>query len=394
MDPANTIISDKLLLSDIDLQVTSPSSTVSYGNNRPGDEVNNAEQVLISTPSLGTYTVTLRSKVFTEVTSQPLSLIITSGGYVHGKVISSSTTTFSTNELSCGTGNQMVTLQLLDHGGNGWGSGNSFLIQNEAETVTYYTFTMNGDVGKDSLQEAAFCLPEGVRYVAKLNQKGSNTKEMGVTIPQCDVYLSAQLTTRTLDLTTASQCNPCSTSSSYLLQTTLYGPTKGIPYGWKDEAKYGLYQQLNASAEVITTLGTLTTGVMNEREFCLPQGVYYLEFDNVPANDDVYVAGTEGVSSYRIELVNCGSDTTPSDDKFDDDLFPYPRISPGKGFKITINPSSSSNKCSYVLVSDTRDPLYPQDDDNAAAFGSNHMKTMEMMIALGLGVMSVLFLLR
>jgi hypothetical protein len=394
MDPANTIISDKLLLSDIDLQVTSPSSTVSYGNNRPGDEVNNVEQVLIPSPSLGTYLITLRSKVFTQVTSQPVSLVITSAGYVHNKIISSSSSSFSTNELSCASGEQMLTLQLLDNGGNGWGSGNSFIIQNEAETVTYDTFTMNGDVGKDSLQEKSICLPEGVKYIAKLNHKGSRVKEMGVTIPQCGIYLSSQFTTQTIDLTISSQCNPCSLITNYQLQTTLYGPTKGIAYGWKTDAKYSLYQQINETAEFINTLGTLTTGIISTRNFCLTSGVYYLEFDNVPANDDVYIGGTEGVSSYRIELRNCGTDTTPSDDMFDDDLFPYPRIAPGKGFKITISPSSSSNKCSYQLVTDSRDPIDPVDDDSAAPMSPSHLKTMEMMIAMVFGLMSVWHLLQ
>ena len=40
MDPVNHIISSRLLLHDIDLQVVAPSGEVFHGNNQPGDEVN------------------------------------------------------------------------------------------------------------------------------------------------------------------------------------------------------------------------------------------------------------------------------------------------------------------------------------------------------------------
>jgi hypothetical protein len=288
MDPVNTIISDKLLLSDIDLQIISPSATVFYGNNRPGDEVNNVEQVLIPSPVTGSYSVILRSKVFTEIVNQPVSLIITSGGgTVTNKVITTTSSSYSNNEISCTSNQQMITLELLDHGGNGWGSGNSFVIQDFAtESITYHTFTMNGDVGKDSYQEVSVCLTEGMKYVAKFIQNGSNKKEMSVTIPQCSVYLFGSdgddVTSQILDLTTSSVCNPCPSTTKYLLHTALYGPTEGIPYGWKSDSRYSLLQKIDANTSVVVTAGTLATGVKSSRDFCLASGVYYLEFDGVP----------------------------------------------------------------------------------------------------------------
>jgi hypothetical protein len=388
MDPANTIVSDKLLLSDIDLRIISPSSTVSYGNNRPGDEVNNVEQVMISTPSTGTYSVVLRSKVFTEVVNQPVSLIITSGGTVSNKVISTTSSSYPKNEISCSSGQQMITLDLLDRGGNGWGSGNSFVIQDASESTTYHTFTMNGDVGKDSSQEQSVCLTEGVKYVAKFIQNGSNKKEMGVTIPQCSVYLSSDVTSQLLDLTTSSLCNPCP-SSKFLLNTALYGPAEGIPYGWKDDSRYTLLQSLDVNTTVVITTGTLTTGVKSSRNYCLGSGVYYLEFDGVPDNDDIYVAGSVGVSSYRIEVSNCGAypGTIATDDMFDDDLFPFPRVQPGHGFKITIHTGLT---CSLQYVDDSREPVFTDDDNAAVSF--LHLTRGEMMIGFFLGILSLLLI--
>jgi serine protease AprX len=41
MDPDNSIISEKMLLNDLNLRVLSPGGETLYGNNINGDEVNN-----------------------------------------------------------------------------------------------------------------------------------------------------------------------------------------------------------------------------------------------------------------------------------------------------------------------------------------------------------------
>lgn len=387
MDPGNTIVSEKVLLSDIDLQIVSPSSTVYYGNNRPGDEVNNVEQVYIETPTLGDYTVTIRSKVFTETVSQPVSLIITSAGNVHNKVISVTSTTYASNEISCSTGQQMVTINLYDNGGNGWGSGNSFVIQDLSLTTTYYTGTMNGDVGKDSSKEESICLTEGTQYTAKLIQNGSNKKDMGVVIQQCGIYLSSNHLQNVIDLTTSSECNLC-TNTQFSLQSTLYGPTHAIPYGWKQDSTYSLFQKIDVNTTNVIAIGTLTTGVISGRKFCLDPGTYYLEFDDVPANDDIYFMGTVGISTYRVEISNCGTATNLDDDYLDDDIFIYPRVQPGYGFEITV---SSSSTCSLQVVDDSREPIAGGDDDAAISF--THLKKEDMVIGMLFGFITLLFIL-
>lgn len=392
MDPANTIISDKILLNDIDLQVISPSSTIYYGNNRIGDEVNNVEQVLISSPTIGNYTVILKSKLFTEILSQPVSLIITSGGYINKKVISITSSTYSINELSCTTQQQMITVTLQDHGGNGWGNGNSFIIQNEEQTITYYTYLMNGEVGKDSSYEISLCLTDGLKYFIKLIQNGSNKKDMAVIISQCSIYLSSYHIEDIIDLTIPLTCNTCSNTNQFQLTTLLFGPSNGnIPYGWKDDSKYSLFQQIeNTNTTLTIAIGTLTTGIMSTRLFCLNiPGVYYLEFDNIPMNDDVYVSNSAGISSYRIEISNCGTNINPYDDMFDDQLYPYPRIQPGQGFKITI---SSSSKCTLQYVDDSLEPIIDDDSSSGVSFIKIHQE--KLFLGMIMSLISFLLLLR
>ncbi len=44
MDPGNSIISEKLLLNNLDLRVQLPDNSLKYGNNVAGDETNNVSE--------------------------------------------------------------------------------------------------------------------------------------------------------------------------------------------------------------------------------------------------------------------------------------------------------------------------------------------------------------
>lgn len=46
MDPGNSIISEKLLLNNLDLMVVLPDGSIQYGNNLAGDETNNVSILL------------------------------------------------------------------------------------------------------------------------------------------------------------------------------------------------------------------------------------------------------------------------------------------------------------------------------------------------------------
>lgn len=74
----------KYLLHDLDVLVTDPSGQTFYGNTQGSkrDELNNNEQVLISTPMSGAWAVSVQSKLLSESLTQNYSLVITVIGLV------------------------------------------------------------------------------------------------------------------------------------------------------------------------------------------------------------------------------------------------------------------------------------------------------------------------
>jgi hypothetical protein len=333
--------------------------------------VSQVEQVAIDSPATGTYTVSVTAKVLTESSSQAVSLVITSGGSVGSKTTSTVSSSFPSNELGCSSGQQMVTINLMDRGGDGWDSGNKYEIREGSSTGTLVqSGTMDGTVGADSYLSEVVCLNEGLIYDVRLIRDGSQSKDMTMDIPQCNVHLSRLSDWATLDLSVAGTCNPCTTDFS--LGILLIGPQDPIPYGWKDPSSYILENNMNETVGV----GTLATGVMSRHSYCLAAGTYYLEFDDVPSSDDFYdVPGSsQGVDQYRIALANCGGNSKNNDDTIDDKLFPVPRIRPGEAFTITIQGSSS---CSYDISSDRN-----SDDDDGAGFTSQPVTSFILLMGL------------
>lgn len=83
MDPPNSVYASKQLLNNIDLTVLTPSGSMYYGNgNSAGDSVNNAEMVYIASPQTGTYTVTVKPRLYGSGTNQKVSVVMTSVGSV------------------------------------------------------------------------------------------------------------------------------------------------------------------------------------------------------------------------------------------------------------------------------------------------------------------------
>ena len=83
-DPPNEVFAAKYLLHDLDILVTDPSGKTFYGNAQGSkrDELNNNEQVLISTPTSGAWAVSVQSKLLSESIAQNYSLVITVVGVV------------------------------------------------------------------------------------------------------------------------------------------------------------------------------------------------------------------------------------------------------------------------------------------------------------------------
>lgn len=323
----------------------------------------------IETPDVGTYTVEITAKVLTESVNQAVSVVITSGGSVTSSALSSVDTSFVTNELSCGSGFQMVTVNLMDRGGDGWGNNNDYEIRDMEDNSLVESGDLNGDVGEDSYLTHSICLEEGKSYDISLIRDGSSSKDMTLDIPQCSVHLSKYTESAVLDLTTAGSCNRC---DAFLLEIVLIGPSEPIPYGWKDDSVYLLQNSSNFTVGE----GTLATGVLSKHKFCLQNDVYRLEFNSVPNNDD-FLQGqdmSEGIDQYRIALSNCGEGRN-NDDQFDDKLFPLPLIRDGDAFLININ----GNVCSFDLTSDLS-----EDDD--AGYSRSDVTLLAMLLGLAVSI--------
>eukprot|EP00602_Paraphysomonas_sp_CaronLab_P011971 CAMPEP_0185043680 /NCGR_PEP_ID=MMETSP1103-20130426/43035_1 /TAXON_ID=36769 /ORGANISM="Paraphysomonas bandaiensis, Strain Caron Lab Isolate" /LENGTH=1172 /DNA_ID=CAMNT_0027583879 /DNA_START=825 /DNA_END=4343 /DNA_ORIENTATION=+ len=88
-DPPNTEFAAKVLLNDIDLAVVDPSGRFRYGNTQnfgspmigeQRDVLNNNEQIVVSKPDEGEWTVIVQAKLFPEHSHQSFSLVITAAG--------------------------------------------------------------------------------------------------------------------------------------------------------------------------------------------------------------------------------------------------------------------------------------------------------------------------
>jgi hypothetical protein len=251
---------------------------VVYGNNNENDEINNVEQAMVATPVVGTYLATITTKTFTEnLGSQKASIVITSGGSVTSRDLTSSS---SASTSSCSAGEQLITMNLLDRGADGWPSGASYNIRD-----SFNTLVKSGELGSDASQDfnvpVNFCLPSSDVYSVSLHLPEGNDDAMdvGLEIPQCKVYLSYYQINATLDLSTdVSQCNPCGAEE---MPVSLYF-TDGVylnHYGWNRGSTYVLSKvpngnYSNVDNDEVQLEGSLLYGYVGWIEQCLSAGSY------------------------------------------------------------------------------------------------------------------------
>jgi hypothetical protein len=245
------------------------------------------EQVTIATPGSGTYEISVSASSYLTTTSQSFSLIIGSAALTY--VTSSSSSSFSV----CGTNQELVYMTAMDHDGDGWGTGNSYLVQKNGVTIA--TGTMSGAVGDDSYKQWSMCLDHGTDYSVSLLRDGSDSDEMGFEIDH-QVYLSQYRTTGTFSVPSASCANP---NLSLLLAGSLYG----VPYGWNGDTHYQVSQTKGGD---LRYKGTLVTGMVREHTYCLPDGSYEVTMTGVPSDDDFfdddYMGGYFGAEEYFIDI--------------------------------------------------------------------------------------------
>lgn len=321
IDYPNSIVSSKMLLQDIDLTVTSDvTGDVFYGNNIPGDDINNVERVVISQPVIGTYTVKVTAKNFVEAATQPVSIIISALGTVGAPTYTTIPSEDAYNALNCADGQVLVSLDLYDRGGNGWGQGNSYQVLDSKGSVVK-SGTMSSNIPYDVYVVDKFCLPTG-EYTVELVETGTDTSDMALDVTQCSVHLSQYQLTGKLDLTSDS-CNPC---DGYRVQLTLLGSYYGVPYGWKEGSHY----ELKSSNGKVYAQGTLAAGITLLHSICLVEDTYSLSFLGVPATDDFFDDGQPYYANYfGVEEYGMGVGSCTQIVYVDDNLYPYEAVPPG-----------------------------------------------------------------
>lgn len=311
IDVEQSHLSHKVLVHDIDLRVelVDGVNTTWYGNKIVGDELNTVEQVIIDNPNTEMdYYVYVTSKLITNALYQKVSIVLTGAGMtLISRVEGSAPARFPSNELLCPEDEMMVTVRMMDRGGDGWESGDFYIITNIAAEVVA-TGTMGSEVPNDFLKRESLCLPVG-KYELTLLPLGDDCKEMTIAVDDCTVYLAGILPSyhsAELDVVANSQggfdCNLCGGASVPLL---LVGSLYGVPYGWVEGISYRVFDVDNE----ILFEGTLGTGNFEERHLCFEDGSYSLYF-NVPSNldddffDDDYFGDQYGIEEYLMQLGN------------------------------------------------------------------------------------------
>jgi len=303
MDPANTIISTKMLLHNLDLTVEDADGNVYYGNGIAGDDVNNVEQVYLQTPTItnADWTVTVSGDVFPESGdgTQCFSLIVSGEDLTH---VSNNiaTPTGGYDPGNCNSnGEMLVFVTAMDSAGDGWGT-NTYEIVNSSGYVVE-SVSLSGAVPNDFYTTRSYCLPVGDYSVELVDGGSSGATEMAVELGQCSLYLSEYKTSGEFSVTSAEDCNTC---TIYELNMLLIGSIYGVPYGWLGNTHYTITQTKGGSASYA---GTLTTGMLLEHKYCLVDGTYRIEFAQVADDDggfldDDFLAYYFGVEEYAIYL--------------------------------------------------------------------------------------------
>jgi hypothetical protein len=302
MDPAASALSGKQLVNDLDLKIVLPGGTsTEYGNGFAGDEFNNAEQVVISNPTVGTYDVVVTSKLLT--TSQKFSVIITSIGSVGTPATSTVTSTQANFPLNCATGESQVTLFMFDQGSDGWGGSTYSLL--DASSNPQLSGTLNSPNDGNIFVRETYCLTDG-SYTVNLNLVGSKPEEVGLQVENCHISLSSYSTSGSFSISN----NVCSFCSDTSLDLNLVGSVYGIPYGWHGDSAF-VIRNTQTLDEIS---GTMTVGILDTQTQCIPNGNYNITFDGVPATDDFLSSGLipfyggYGIEEYEINF-SCGSDS-------------------------------------------------------------------------------------
>eukprot|EP01034_Spumella_vulgaris_P024397 gene24397-30741_t len=209
-DPPNEVFAAKVLQHDLDLVVVTPDGTILYGNghNADGtapagsrrDEVNNNEQVLVTAPAMGDWTVRVQAKGLFHAAQQKFAIVITSGGHVVPSDLPAAISPLLLGSCQSDGDSQSsqprleVELSLWSRVGlDGWVASDVYTITDLSSSAVVLTGSFEAEY---SYEVETVCMLPG-NYSAALSLSDQSTPGTQMSIAECGVYLAPLAPTQT-----------------------------------------------------------------------------------------------------------------------------------------------------------------------------------------------------
>lgn len=248
-DVVNDFFAVQLLVNDLDLLLIDPAGHVYYGNGKANtrDEANVNEQILITAPTVGVWTVQVQAKWFGQTAEgvddaasivhrdvfgnaksaksnvlqedltqhqQAYSLVISTSGVIEVPEQDTASQPLSLSDLSFGrahctndaTGSNSSEVFSVGTAfwsrvkGTGWSTEDFFVVQSAASIAGHSAHPSNESVDPTTLQRSQFltrsilhyddlCLTHGI-YQAQLQLSNTTVAGTQASLPSCNIYLS------------------------------------------------------------------------------------------------------------------------------------------------------------------------------------------------------------
>ena len=204
-DPPNLEFAARVVLHDIDVVLIDPMGLHYYGNYKSSsstdntllrDETNNNEQINIPSAKVGTWTLKIQSKLFTQSDNQVYSIVISCTGYV-SSITETELNPLSYSICSASVSNQSLSMMHLDIAlfddvdTNGWSNHNYFRIMKFDPASQLETLVLQDKLTGNFYGLSSTCLSSGNYYAELVLGSSEDDDGIQMSIPQCDnLYLT------------------------------------------------------------------------------------------------------------------------------------------------------------------------------------------------------------
>ena len=276
-DPPNTVFAAKVLLHDLDLLLITPSGDTLLGNSwvsnglplkgATRDELNNNEQITVTSPALGTWTVIVQAKLFTESVLQTLGLVITGDLYLLGQLIDkydASKALQCLSKLGDSRGYPLAVSMMDFLHGDGWKDGAHYAFYDNY-SIEIYSGTLQPGLfyGVDTV-----CLDPGTYTLSLVMTEVLALETTQLDIAVCGIFLSPL--TRTQNVTIRGPSEVIGNNESLIV----YDPSSTC------------VSQCNAEPHVTLNL------LLEESNLCEGWGGAYFAFHDGSDGSDGWSGGT------------------------------------------------------------------------------------------------------